>query len=124
MRMREDSLSPHTKCRTFSPLERMSRKWQPALVSLSGKFHGQRSPVSYSPSGGKESDRSEQLSTHYISIHEKGIHYKELAHVPVELRSPTGCCLQAGGPGKQVVYPYSSNPKNREQGRTVVRLLV
>ena len=27
------------------------RKWQPTLVSLPGKFHGQRSLVGYSPWG-------------------------------------------------------------------------
>ena len=39
-----------------------SRKWQPTLVFLPGKFHGQRSQVGYSPWGHKESDTSEQLS--------------------------------------------------------------
>ena len=35
------------------------RKWQPTSVSLSGKFHGQRSPVGYSPKGHRESDITE-----------------------------------------------------------------
>ena len=35
------------------------RTWQPTLVFLSGKSHGQRSLVSYSPRGHKESDRTE-----------------------------------------------------------------
>ena len=37
------------------------RKWQPTPVLLPGKFHGQRSLVSYSPWGRKESDTTEQL---------------------------------------------------------------
>ena len=41
-----------------------SRKWQPASVFLPGKFHGQRSPVGYSPWGRKESDTTVQLSMH------------------------------------------------------------
>ena len=41
-----------------------SRKWQPTPVFLPGKFHGQRSLVGYSPWGCKESDMTEQLSTH------------------------------------------------------------
>ena len=39
------------------------RAWQPTPVFLSGKFHGQRSLVGYSSWGGKESDKTEQLST-------------------------------------------------------------
>ena len=40
----------------------LRRKWQPAVVFLPGKFHGQRSLVGYSPWGHKESDTTEQLS--------------------------------------------------------------
>ena len=40
------------------------RKWQPTPVFFPGEFHGQRSLVSYSPCGHKESDTTEQLSTH------------------------------------------------------------
>ena len=40
------------------------RKWQPTPVFLSGKFHGQRSLAGYSPWGCKQSDTTEQLSTH------------------------------------------------------------
>ena len=39
-----------------------SREWLPMPVSLSGKFHGQRSLVGYSPCGCKESDTTEQLT--------------------------------------------------------------
>ena len=39
-----------------------SRKWQPTPVFLLGQFHGQRSLVSYSPWGHKESDMTEQLT--------------------------------------------------------------
>ena len=39
------------------------RKWQPTLVSLSGKFHVQRSLAGYSPWGHKESAMTERLST-------------------------------------------------------------
>ena len=41
-----------------------SRKWQPTLVFLPGKFHGQRNLVGYSLWGHKESDTPEWLSTH------------------------------------------------------------
>ena len=37
------------------------RKWQPTPVLLSGKFHGWRNLVGYSPWGHKESDTTEQL---------------------------------------------------------------
>ena len=38
------------------------REWQPNLVFLPGKFHGQRSLVGYSPQDRKELDMIEQLS--------------------------------------------------------------
>ena len=40
-----------------------SRKWQPAPACLPGKFHGQRSLVSYSPWGHKEVEMTERLNT-------------------------------------------------------------
>ena len=39
------------------------RKWQPTPVFLTGKFHGQRSLVGYSPRGRKESDMAEWVNT-------------------------------------------------------------
>ena len=39
------------------------RKWQPTLVFLPGKFHGQRSLAGYSSWGGKELDMIELLRT-------------------------------------------------------------
>ena len=40
------------------------RRWQPTPVFLPGEFHGQRSLVTYSLRGCKESDTTEQLSAH------------------------------------------------------------
>ena len=40
-----------------------SRKWQPTLIFLPGKFHGQRSLTGYSPRGHKESDMTEHAHT-------------------------------------------------------------
>ena len=40
-----------------------SRKRKPTPVFLSGKFHGQRSLVSYSPGGCKELDMTEHTNT-------------------------------------------------------------
>ena len=40
-----------------------SRKWQPTLVFLPEKFHGQRNLVDYSPWGHKKWDTTEWLST-------------------------------------------------------------
>ena len=52
---------PHISSNSFIHYQgthviRWSRKWQPTLVFLPGKFHGQRSPAGYSPWGHKESD--------------------------------------------------------------------
>ena len=41
-----------------------NRKWQPTPISLTGKFHGQRSLVGYSPWGCIELDMTERLSIH------------------------------------------------------------
>ena len=41
------------------------RKWQPTLVFLAGKSHGQRSLAGYSPWGCKELDMTEKLTFHY-----------------------------------------------------------
>ena len=42
------------------------KEWQPTPVFLPGKSHGQRSLAGYSLWGRKESDMTEQLSTHSI----------------------------------------------------------
>ena len=41
-----------------------SKKWQPTLVFLPGKFHGQKALVGYTPWGHNELDMTEWLSTH------------------------------------------------------------
>ena len=49
----------------FDPLVRKilwRRKWQPTPGLLSGKSHGERSLVGYSPWGRKELDTTEQLT--------------------------------------------------------------
>ena len=59
----------HRRCR-FNPWVRKipwSRAWQPTLVFLPGKFHGQRSLAGYSPWGPKELDMTEWLSTQYVT---------------------------------------------------------
>ena len=40
-----------------------SRKWQPAPVLLTGKYHGQRSLMGYSPLGWKERDTIKHTHT-------------------------------------------------------------
>ena len=55
---------PTTQETGFSPWVRKilwRRKWQPTPVFLPGESHGQRSLVSYSPWGRKESDMTERL---------------------------------------------------------------
>ena len=48
------------------------RKWQPILVFLPGKSHGQRSLVGYSPWGREELDTTEQLHFHRVEVRECG----------------------------------------------------
>jgi len=46
-----------------------NRKWRPTPAFLVGKLNGQRSLLGYSPWGCKESEMTEQISTHgYIAI--------------------------------------------------------
>ena len=46
-----------------------SRKWEPTLVLLPGKSHGQRSMVgSYNPWGHKKSDTTERLHSLIHSV--------------------------------------------------------
>ena len=42
------------------------RQWQPTLVLLPGKSHGQRSLVGCSPWGCKESNKTERLHFHFL----------------------------------------------------------
>ena len=44
------------------------RKWLPTPVFLLGKFHRQRSQVSYSPWGHRESDKTERLTHTNINM--------------------------------------------------------
>ena len=57
------------------------RNWQPTPVSLPGESQGQRSLVSYSPRGRKESDTTERLGDEVLS---------ETAAWPDVSPSPTG----------------------------------
>ena len=45
-------------------LKLVEEEWQPTLVFLPGKSHGQRSQVGISPWGHKESDTTEHPCTH------------------------------------------------------------
>ena len=44
------------------------RKWQPTPIFLPEEFHGQRSLAGYNSWGHKESDMTEQLSTHRFRL--------------------------------------------------------
>ena len=55
------------------------RKWQPAPVSLPGKFHGRRSLAGYSPWGHKESDMTEQFHFHRILVPQPGTEPRPMA---------------------------------------------
>ena len=45
------------------------REWQPALVFLPGKSHGQRSLAGYGPWGHKNPDRTERLILSLNHVH-------------------------------------------------------
>ena len=52
------------------------RKWQPTLVFLPGKSHGQRSLVGYGPRGHKESD-----ITYWLNNNNPSFYYQMLWHI-------------------------------------------
>ena len=56
----------HRRCRYCSWVREIPwrRKWQPTLIFLPGKSHGQRNLIGYSPWGHKESDTAERARTH------------------------------------------------------------
>ena len=60
-------------------------KWQPTPVLLPGESHGQRSLVGYSPWGSKESDTTEQLHFHFLSLSHKGFGIVNKAEIDVFL---------------------------------------
>ena len=54
-------------------------KWQSIPVFLPGEFHGQRSPVVYSPWGHKESDTTKQLTYMHTEL---GMHLLGVPSLP------------------------------------------
>ena len=68
------------------------RKWQPTQVFLPGKFHGQRSLVSYSPWGRKESDMTEATNTcnqNHLPKQPQALILQGLGLQPMSLRDTT-----------------------------------
>ena len=53
-----------TQVRSLGREDSLRRKWQPTPVFWPGKFHGQRSLVSYSPWGHRVAQITEWLGTH------------------------------------------------------------
>ena len=51
------------------------RKWQPTPVFLPGESHGQRSLEGYNPQSHKDSDMTEQLTTHTQAIPEQALQH-------------------------------------------------
>ena len=76
-------------------------KWKPTPVSLPEKSHWQRSLVSYSPEGGKESGTTEWLSTHIhaLSASIRPVHSQTLQ--PMCYLNPT----KKGGLWKDALTP-------------------
>ena len=62
------------------------RKWQPTLVLLPGKSHGQRILVGYSSWGCKDADMTEQLNTHTYTTHTHTPTHTRRTHTPTHTR--------------------------------------
>ena len=84
-----------------------SRSWQPTPGFLPGKFHGQRSLVSYSPWGHKELDMTEATNTcdqNHLPIQPQALILQGFGLQQMSLRDttrPTKPSLQ-----KRHVHPY------------------
>ena len=76
------------------------RKWQPILVFLPGKLHGQRSLVGYNPWGCPESDMSVQLSAYACTHTHRCTHTHAHAHTHTHTHPVVWTvedCVQVGG---------------------------
>ena len=71
-----------------------SRKWQPTLIFLPGKSHGQRSLASYSPWGLKEPDMTQRLSTRSNLQSQLGLRTWHLRILWPEVKSAQGFCRE------------------------------
>ena len=76
------------------------RAWQPTLVFLLGKFHGQKSLAGYTLWGCKESDMIEQLSTwigkgHWYTYRQMSFSLNFLFSV-ISLSSRSSCLSSVG----------------------------
>ena len=96
-----------------------SRKWQPTLIFLPGKFYGQRSLVGYSPWGRKESDTAAKSQTQ-LSAHSH-THTHTHTHTGLEdtngspflhtLCTGRGARKLHGGSGTRQQVPFPSHTK-------------
>ena len=75
------------------------RKWQPTLIFLPGKAHGQRSLVSYSPWGRKESDMTQRLNNNIKAY---------IANPNLPLHPPPPPALSPLGNHWSVLFVYDS----------------
>ena len=81
---------------SLSQRDPWSRKWQPTPVLFPGKFHGQRSLVSYSPWGHKELSITERTHTHtHIHIPGEGSGFSLVLLCWIRLAPCYPCSLTA-----------------------------
>ena len=71
-----------TWLRSLGQEDAFGRSWQPTPMFLSGKFHGQRSLVGYSPCGLKESDITEHTHSFFLNSWGKGDSLAEHKAIP------------------------------------------
>ena len=64
----------------------MRRKWQPTPVLLSGKSHGWRSLVGYSPWGREESDTTERDTSYHLLSRPFEHLQMDLIQLPLSMR--------------------------------------
>ena len=94
-----------TRVQSLGQEDPLEKEWQPILVLLPGKSHGQRSLVGYSPQGRRELDTAERLSTERSEAQTKRSEVR--VQVPGEWRDHGGSAL----------HVCSSKPSPREQSQ-------
>ena len=64
------------------------RQWQPTPVLLPGEFHGQRSPVGYSPWGQKELDMTKHSRQSFYTVKSQKAHFIPSPRKEMSFSSP------------------------------------
>ena len=96
-------MKKHTRQEGLGRRSCSRRNWQPTTVFMSGKSHGQRSLVGYSPRGHEESDMTERVHTHthtHRGLQHHPNHRTQVSDVWIEEREEMPFHVLAAAPSR------------------------